>query len=88
MVSHPELGSDPPIGSDRESGCDKGDRNDIFINNIFSFQMTFYIIRNDKDPKPRNVEECRNRNDWPKWKEAIQIELNSLVKQDIFRHVV
>ena len=23
MVSHPELGLDPPIGSDRESGCDK-----------------------------------------------------------------
>ena len=23
MVSHPELCSDPPIGSDRESGCDK-----------------------------------------------------------------
>ena len=23
MVSHPKLGSDPPIGSDRESGCDK-----------------------------------------------------------------
>ena len=23
MVSHPELNSDPPIGSDRESGCDK-----------------------------------------------------------------
>ena len=22
MVLHPELGSDPPIGSDRESGCD------------------------------------------------------------------
>ena len=23
MSSHPELGSDLPIGSDRESGCDK-----------------------------------------------------------------
>ena len=23
MVSHPELGSDPPIGSDRDSGRDK-----------------------------------------------------------------
>ena len=23
MFSHPELGSDPPIGSDRESGRDK-----------------------------------------------------------------
>ena len=22
MVSHPELGLDPPIGSDQESGCD------------------------------------------------------------------
>ena len=22
MVWHPELGSDPPIGSDRDSGCD------------------------------------------------------------------
>ena len=25
MVSHPELGSDPPIGSDRESGRDSRD---------------------------------------------------------------
>ena len=25
MVSHPELGSDPPIGSDRESRCDMFD---------------------------------------------------------------
>ena len=24
MVSHPELGLDPSIGSDRESGCDRG----------------------------------------------------------------
>ena len=23
MVSHPETGSNSPIGSDRESGCDK-----------------------------------------------------------------
>ena len=23
MISHPETGSDQPIGSDRESGCDK-----------------------------------------------------------------
>ena len=29
MVSHPELGSDPPIGSDRESGCDIRDDNNV-----------------------------------------------------------
>ena len=27
MFSHPELGSDPPIGSDRESGCDTVPKN-------------------------------------------------------------
>ena len=34
------------------------------------------------------MDECRKRNDWPKWKEAIQIELNSLAKQEVFGLVV
>ena len=59
---------------------EKWDRNNIIINNIFTFQVTFDIIRNNEDPKPRNVEKCQHRNDWPKWKEAIQAELNSLTK--------
>ena len=50
---------------------EKWDRNNIVINNIFAFQVASNIIRNDEDPEPRNVEECRHRNDWPKWKEAI-----------------
>ena len=60
---------------------DKCDRNNIVINNIFAFQVALDIIRNDEDPEPRNVEECRNRNDWPKWKEVMQTELNLLMKQ-------
>ena len=51
---------------------DKWDRKNIVIINIFDFQVALNIIRNDEDPEPQNVEECRNRNDWPKWKEAIQ----------------
>ena len=31
MVSHPETDSDPPIGSDRESGCDKEHNNNYLI---------------------------------------------------------
>ena len=45
---------------------EKWDRNNIIINNIFAFQVASKVIRNDKDPEPRNVEECRHRNDWPK----------------------
>ena len=67
---------------------EKWDRNKVIINNIFSFQMALDIIRNDEDPEPQNVEECRNRNDWPKWKEAMQAELNSLMKRNFFGPVV
>ena len=67
---------------------DKCDRNNIVINNIFAFQVALDIIRNDEDLEPQNVEECRNRNDWPKWKEAMQVELNSLMKREIFGLVV
>ena len=42
---------------------DKWDRNNIVINNIFAFQVTLDIIRNDEDLEPQNVEECRIRND-------------------------
>ena len=34
------------------------------------------------------MEECRHRNDWPKWKEAMQAELNSLTKREVFGLVV
>ena len=58
------------------------------INNIFAFQVALDIIRNDEDPEPQNVEECQNRNDWPKWKEAMQVELNLLMKREVFGPVV
>ena len=34
------------------------------------------------------MNECRHRNDWLKWKEAIQTELKSLAKREIFGPVV
>ena len=47
-------------------------RNTTHINNVFSFQVAMDIIRNDEDQKPQNVNKCRHRNDWLKWKEAIK----------------
>ena len=47
MVSHPETGSDPPIGSDRESGCDKGsDHNPR--SKVASPSKTSYAIPNER----------------------------------------
>ena len=67
---------------------EKWDRNNIVINNIFTFQVASNIIRNYEDPKSWNVEECQHINDWPKWKETIQTELNSLTKREVFWPIV
>ena len=34
------------------------------------------------------IEDCRQRNDWSKWKDAIQVELDSLAKRKVFGPVV
>jgi len=64
------------------------DRNKIVVDNIFSFKVAFDITRSNDDIEPQSVEECRRRNDWPMWKEAIQTEFNSLAKREVFGPVV
>ena len=64
------------------------DRNKIVVDNVFSFKVAIDITRSNDDIEPKIVEECRRRNDWPMWKEAIQAELNSLAKREIFGPVV
>ena len=34
----------------------------------------------DDDFEPQSIIECRQRQDWPKWEEAIKAELASLAK--------
>ena len=67
---------------------EKWDRNNFDVNNIFAFQVTLDIIQNDDDQEPQNTNECRQRNDWPKWREAMQTELHSLIKRDVFGPIV
>ena len=67
---------------------EKWDRNNFDVNNIFAFQVALDIIQNDDDPEPQNTNECRQRNDWPKWREAMQAELHSLIKRDVFGPIV
>ena len=64
------------------------DRRHTLVNNAFSFQVAKGIMQNNDDQEPQTVNECRNRHDWEKWKEAIQAELNCLVKREVFGPVV
>ena len=64
------------------------DRKTTLIDDAFSFQVAMDLISNDKDQEPQNLNECRRRNDWLKWKETIQTELKSLAKREVFGPVI
>ena len=49
----------------------------IAVDNIFTYNVGFEITQQDEDLESRSVNECRQRNDLLKWKEAIQTELAS-----------
>ena len=40
------------------------------------------------DPEPKSMKECLKRSDWPKWKEAIEAELHSLNKREVFSKII
>ena len=63
-------------------------RSEIKVDNAFAYNVALEIMQDSEDLEPRSVEDCRHRSDWPKWQEAIQSELNSLAKREVFGPVV
>ena len=59
------------------------DRNFIVVDDVFAYACARELIESD-DIEPRSVDECQRRADWPKWKDAIQAELDSLTKRTVF----
>ena len=59
----------------------------IDIDEVFAFTMACEIM-NDFDFERQSIDECRERHDWPKWEEAIQAELTSLAKRQVFGPII
>ena len=53
-------------------------RNNIMVDNSFAYNVAVEIMQQGEDFEPKVVNECRQRNEWPKQKEEIQEELTSL----------
>lgn len=58
-------------------------RNEVEIDDIFAYSIAVEIM-DENENDPQTMEECRHRNDWKSWKEAIQVELDSLNKRGVF----
>ena len=59
---------------------------ETIIDDVFSYIVATEIINDDYEP--HNLDDCKQRSDWPKWKEAIQIELTSLAKHKVFEPII
>ena len=64
------------------------DRTKVVINEVFFFLVATEILKEDDYHESCNVDECRSKHDWSKWKEAIQVELDSLTKRKVLGSVV
>ena len=62
--------------------------NGVVIDSGFTYNVALNIMNENIDHEPQSVQECQNRNDWPKWKDAIQAELDSLEKCKVFGPLV
>nr|ABA98087.1 retrotransposon protein, putative, Ty1-copia subclass [Oryza sativa Japonica Group] len=61
------------------------DRRATIVDTNFSEQIAECL---QVDPEPRSIKECQKRSDWNKWKDAIDAELASLYKRDVFSAVM
>jgi hypothetical protein len=60
-------------------------RKSTIVDIYFSTTVANNLL-NDHDPK--TMAECEKRSDWPKWKDAIQVELASLNKRKVFSEAI
>ncbi|WZZ32928.1 hypothetical protein YC2023_016329 [Brassica napus] len=58
------------------------------IDDVFSYLLAKEINEENEDPEPKSVYDCQKRHDWIKWKDAIQVELDSLNKRNVFGPIV
>ena len=67
---------------------ERWNRNEIIVDDIFAYHVEQNVANENEDLESMSMEECRYREDWPKWKEAIDCELKSLAKRKVFGPVV
>ncbi|KAL3683038.1 hypothetical protein R1sor_001060 [Riccia sorocarpa] len=58
------------------------DRKSIHIDDCFCFHIASIVSSNDQDP--RTLDEARKSEEWPRWKDAMKTELDSLKKRQVF----
>lgn len=59
----------------------------MIVDDVFTYTVATNIMLSD-DIEPRFVDKCRRRNYWSNWRQAIQVEFDTLMKPKVFGPVV
>ena len=59
----------------------------MIVDDAFVYLVAIDIMLSD-DIEPCSIDECRHIIDWLNWKQAIQVELDSLAKRKVFGPIV
>ena len=87
-IQVPETYDNQEISINYVTTSQRWNRNKIDVDDIFAYNVALNIVNDNEDLEPKSIEECRQRDDWPKWKDAIEAELNSLSKHEVFCPIV
>ena len=62
-------------------------RKHVDMDDLFAYEVALELMDNE-DHEPTSIYECMQRPDWLKWKEAINVELESLRKRGAFGPII
>jgi hypothetical protein len=85
LGNHEELHGVQEISINYTSSGRLLDRKTTVVDSCFSTAIADNLLN---DPEPKTMAECQQRSDWNKWKEAIDDELSSLKKREVFTAVM
>ncbi|KAK2436707.1 putative mitochondrial protein [Trifolium repens] len=63
-------------------------RHEVNVDDVFAYNIALNVINDSEDLEPKSIKDCRQSENWPKWKDAIEAELSSLSKRNVFGPVV
>jgi hypothetical protein len=84
LENHDEFHVVQEISINYTSSRELLDRTTTIVNSCFSTMVADLL----NDPDPKTMAKCKQRSDWIKWKEAIEAELDSLRKREVFSNVI
>ena len=75
-IDIPEGINEPETQENKKLSINSSDvetnRSEIVVDYVFAYNVATKIMQESEDLEPRSVTGCRQRNEWQKWKEAIQ----------------